>query len=143
MQTSRSTSLPASFYFVITAALLAAVILAFFVGWGYAIKFPLPAGAISLDVPEDAFKDIPNVGFLPSFNVWGIMFHNLRVLVLRRTSIPQAALDIHPGLPTQAPVVRPYVLEPALLELVDHALRAAPRGSPACCCRNTGQHRQW
>ncbi|MBN1579469.1 MAG: stage II sporulation protein M [Anaerolineae bacterium] len=61
---------------------LVVLVLAFFVGWGYAIKFPLPEGAISLDVPEDAFKDVPNVGFLPSFNVWGIMFHNLRVLVL-------------------------------------------------------------
>lgn len=56
--------------------------LALGVGWGFALKHPIPAGLLDLQVPENAFKDIPDVGFLPSFNPWAIMFHNLRVLVL-------------------------------------------------------------
>jgi len=59
-----------------------AQVVAFVVGWGYALKFPLPPGLVDLDVPQDAFKDVPDVGFLPGFNVWGIMSHNLRVLAL-------------------------------------------------------------
>lgn len=57
-------------------------IMALIVGWRYAFQYPLPQGLVSLDVPEDAFAQIPDVGFLPSFNPWGIMTHNLRVLAL-------------------------------------------------------------
>jgi uncharacterized membrane protein SpoIIM required for sporulation len=42
----------------------------------------LPNGAIDLDVPADAFENVPDLGFLPSFNVGGILFHNARVLLL-------------------------------------------------------------
>jgi len=55
---------------------------AFGIGLLYARQFPLPGGAIRLEIPEDAFRQVPQVGFLPSFNVRGILFHNLRVLLL-------------------------------------------------------------
>lgn len=55
---------------------------AFLCGWLLSQQYPLPSGFISLEVPENAFEEIPNVGFLPSFNVASILFHNLRVLVL-------------------------------------------------------------
>jgi uncharacterized membrane protein SpoIIM required for sporulation len=51
-------------------------------GWVYARQYPIPSGLFNLDVPENAFEEIPNVGFLPSFDVGSIMFHNLRVLLL-------------------------------------------------------------
>jgi uncharacterized membrane protein SpoIIM required for sporulation len=52
------------------------------IGWHFSVRYPLPSGMIDLQVPEDAFQDIPDVGFLPSFDPWSIMSHNLRVLVL-------------------------------------------------------------
>ena len=52
------------------------------VGWFYASAYPLPEGAIGLDVPEGAFESVPDVGFLPSFGVGSILFHNARVLLL-------------------------------------------------------------
>jgi uncharacterized membrane protein SpoIIM required for sporulation/ABC-type transport system involved in multi-copper enzyme maturation permease subunit len=55
---------------------------AFAIGLFFARVYPLPAGLVTLDVPEDAFESIPDVGFLPDFSVLTIMFHNLRVLVL-------------------------------------------------------------
>jgi ABC-type transport system involved in multi-copper enzyme maturation permease subunit len=55
---------------------------AFAVGWQYSHRYTLPVGAIDLHVPENAFQDIPEVGFLPSFDVSSILFHNLRVLLL-------------------------------------------------------------
>jgi uncharacterized membrane protein SpoIIM required for sporulation len=55
---------------------------AFVVGLIFAGMYPLPAGLITLEVPQDAFDNIPDVGFLPDFGVWTIMFHNLRVVVL-------------------------------------------------------------
>jgi uncharacterized membrane protein SpoIIM required for sporulation len=63
---------------VVTLTLVASLA----IGWVYADRYPLPEGIIQLDVPENAFQDIPDVGFLPSFNVWSILFHNVRVLVL-------------------------------------------------------------
>ncbi len=51
-------------------------------GWGLAWQYPLPEGAISLQVPENAFAQTPNVGFLPSFSVGAVLFHNTRVLLL-------------------------------------------------------------
>ncbi len=52
------------------------------IGWGYALKYPIPEGLITLDVPEDAFEQIPDIGFLPTLNPWSIMSHNLRVMAL-------------------------------------------------------------
>jgi uncharacterized membrane protein SpoIIM required for sporulation/ABC-type transport system involved in multi-copper enzyme maturation permease subunit len=62
---------------VVSLALVAALAL----GWAYSTIYPLPKGIINLDVPEDAFQEIPDLGVLPSFNVGAILFHNLRVLV--------------------------------------------------------------
>lgn len=59
-----------------------AVIAAFTVGWFYASRYPLPTGAVDLSVPESAFENVPDVGFLPSFDVSGILIHNARVLLL-------------------------------------------------------------
>jgi uncharacterized membrane protein SpoIIM required for sporulation/ABC-type transport system involved in multi-copper enzyme maturation permease subunit len=55
---------------------------AFVVGWFYATLYSLPEGLITLRVADDAFENIPDVGFLPSFSVGGILMHNLRVLAL-------------------------------------------------------------
>jgi uncharacterized membrane protein SpoIIM required for sporulation len=58
------------------------LVVAFAVGWGYALRYPLPRGLINLDIPEDAFENIPDLGALPSLNVGAIFWHNLRVLVI-------------------------------------------------------------
>jgi ABC-type transport system involved in multi-copper enzyme maturation permease subunit len=55
---------------------------AFVVGWQYSHRYILPVGAIDLEIPENAFQDIPEVGFLPSFDAGSILFHNLRVVLL-------------------------------------------------------------
>jgi uncharacterized membrane protein SpoIIM required for sporulation/ABC-type transport system involved in multi-copper enzyme maturation permease subunit len=64
------------------ALVLSVLIAAFVVGWIYSELYPLPEGMIQLEVAENTFKDIPSVGFLPTFNVGGILFHNLRALLL-------------------------------------------------------------
>lgn len=56
-------------------------VMAFAVGWYYAMRFPVPEGLIALQVSDDAFRNLPDVSFLPT-TVWGIAFHNLRVLIL-------------------------------------------------------------
>jgi uncharacterized membrane protein SpoIIM required for sporulation/ABC-type transport system involved in multi-copper enzyme maturation permease subunit len=61
---------------------LSVLIAAFAVGWAYSALYPLPKGMIQLEVADDAFKHIPSVGFLPTFNVRGILFHNLRALLM-------------------------------------------------------------
>jgi uncharacterized membrane protein SpoIIM required for sporulation len=50
-------------------------------GWAYATSYPLPRGIIQLDIPDNAFQDLPDLGVLPSLNVHAILIHNLRVLV--------------------------------------------------------------
>jgi uncharacterized membrane protein SpoIIM required for sporulation len=57
-------------------------LIAFIAGWAYAEVYSFPSGVLALDVPEDAFENIPDVGFLPEFSVGAILFHNLRVLIL-------------------------------------------------------------
>ncbi|MFN2217860.1 MAG: stage II sporulation protein M [Anaerolineae bacterium] len=52
------------------------------IGWFYAAAYPFPAGMIDLNVPEGAFENVPDVGFLPSFDVGSILYHNVRVLLL-------------------------------------------------------------
>jgi uncharacterized membrane protein SpoIIM required for sporulation/ABC-type transport system involved in multi-copper enzyme maturation permease subunit len=52
------------------------------VGWAYARAYALPQGLIQLNVPADAFRNLPNVGFLPTLNVGGIWWHNVRSLLL-------------------------------------------------------------
>jgi uncharacterized membrane protein SpoIIM required for sporulation/ABC-type transport system involved in multi-copper enzyme maturation permease subunit len=55
---------------------------AFVIGWVFARGYPLPEGLVVLEVPDDAFDNIPDVGFLPDLSVWTIMFHNFRALAL-------------------------------------------------------------
>jgi uncharacterized membrane protein SpoIIM required for sporulation/ABC-type transport system involved in multi-copper enzyme maturation permease subunit len=57
-------------------------LVSFIAGWAYAEVYPLPTDVLVLDVPEDAFENIPDVGFLPEFSIGAILFHNLRVLIL-------------------------------------------------------------
>jgi uncharacterized membrane protein SpoIIM required for sporulation len=64
------------------AIVVVAQVVAFVIGWSYAGAYPLPSGVVDLQVPDEAFESLPNVGFLPGFTVTGIMFHNLRALVL-------------------------------------------------------------
>jgi uncharacterized membrane protein SpoIIM required for sporulation len=52
------------------------------VGWAYSRNFALPQGLIQLNVPDKAFRDLPDVAFLPSLNVGSIWWHNLRSLLL-------------------------------------------------------------
>lgn len=61
---------------------LIAQVVAFVLGWAYAYHYPLPPGTLNLDVPEGAFQNAPQVGFLPSFDIRSVLLHNLRVLVL-------------------------------------------------------------
>lgn len=64
---------------IVCGTLAAAVV----VGSAYAAEFPLPAGVLRLEsLPQDAFEDLPQVGFLPHFNVSGVFFNNLRSLAL-------------------------------------------------------------
>jgi uncharacterized membrane protein SpoIIM required for sporulation/ABC-type transport system involved in multi-copper enzyme maturation permease subunit len=51
-------------------------------GWSYAGTYRLPVGMIDLDVPQNAFEEVPDVGFLPSFDLGSILYHNVRVLLL-------------------------------------------------------------
>ncbi len=49
----------------------------------YASDLPLPEGVIRLEsLPQDAFEQIPEVGFLPRFSVSGVFLNNLRSLAL-------------------------------------------------------------
>ena len=63
---------------VVALALLAACA----VGWAYSAVYPLPRGLIDLQIPDNAFEDIPDLGVLPALSVGPILIHNLRVLVL-------------------------------------------------------------
>jgi uncharacterized membrane protein SpoIIM required for sporulation len=63
-------------------AVVLTVIAASAVGWFYATAYRLPEGAIDLSIPDNAFQNVPDIGFLPSFDVEGILFHNARVLLL-------------------------------------------------------------
>ncbi len=53
------------------------------VGAVYATHHPVPEGIIALDsLPQDAFENLPEIDFLPRFNVTGIFLNNLRSLLL-------------------------------------------------------------
>ncbi|MDY7042209.1 MAG: stage II sporulation protein M [Chloroflexota bacterium] len=68
---------------VVTLTLLGGTAL----GWGYAMRYPLPAQYLPLDelpneIPEEAFQDLSGFGFLPNFNVSAIFSNNVRSLTL-------------------------------------------------------------
>jgi len=52
-------------------------------GAAYSMRYPLPPGVLNLEgLPEDVFKDLPNVGFLPRLSTKGIFLNNIRALTL-------------------------------------------------------------
>jgi uncharacterized membrane protein SpoIIM required for sporulation len=59
-----------------------ALVVALGVGWAYSLSFALPKGMIQLNVPDDAFKNLPDVGFMPNLDVHSIWWHNVRSLLL-------------------------------------------------------------
>jgi uncharacterized membrane protein SpoIIM required for sporulation/ABC-type transport system involved in multi-copper enzyme maturation permease subunit len=59
-----------------------ALVVALGVGWAYSLSFALPQGMIQLNVPDDAFRNLPDVGFMPNLDVHSIWWHNVRSLLL-------------------------------------------------------------
>ncbi len=54
-------------------------------GWMFALRFPLPSGAIDLRISRDAFEqqlNVPGYDFLPRLNTEGIFWNNVRSLAL-------------------------------------------------------------
>jgi ABC-type transport system involved in multi-copper enzyme maturation permease subunit len=65
------------------AVVLIALAAAAALGGYYASFFTLPRGIIQFDtLTADAFKNLPNVGFLPRFSTSGIFFNNVRSIAL-------------------------------------------------------------
>jgi len=65
------------------ACIVPALMLAAFVGFYLADKFPLPAGVLDLSrISGQSFKQLPDLGFLPAFTTWGIFSNNVRSLLL-------------------------------------------------------------
>jgi uncharacterized membrane protein SpoIIM required for sporulation/ABC-type transport system involved in multi-copper enzyme maturation permease subunit len=59
------------------------VLLAAVLGWSLVDDYPLPPGMLSLDnLSRQDFDIVSNVSFLPSLTTGGILFHNVRVLLL-------------------------------------------------------------
>jgi uncharacterized membrane protein SpoIIM required for sporulation len=64
---------------VVIVTLLAGMAL----GWGYAMQYPLPPDYFPLDeIPQEAFQELSDVGFLPGFSVSAIFSNNIRALVV-------------------------------------------------------------
>ena len=64
---------------VVVLTLLAGMVL----GWGYAVRYPLPPAYLPLNaIPEEAFQDLSEFGFLPSFSISAVFSNNVRALVL-------------------------------------------------------------
>jgi len=63
---------------VVVAVMVAGVV----AGWAFALRYPLPAGLIQFQglSEVDFTADVPDMAFLPGFNVQSIFVHNLRVL---------------------------------------------------------------
>lgn len=59
-------------------------------GWAFALKHPLPAGLIDFQgiTDVDLAAEMPDVGFLPSFDARSIFVHNLRVLGIGIAATP-------------------------------------------------------
>lgn len=53
------------------------------IGWAYVSKYPLPQGILSLeDLSSQNFEALSNASLLPSLTTWGILRHNIQVLLL-------------------------------------------------------------
>ncbi len=61
---------------------VAVIVVGLGVGCGFALRYPLPAGLIQFQGLEDVdfARDIPDIPFLPGFDVQSVFLHNLRVL---------------------------------------------------------------
>lgn len=65
---------------VIVLLCLAAAVL---IGWLYAVRYPLPTGALTLgDISRETFDQFEVVGFLPALSTGAILSNNLRALLL-------------------------------------------------------------
>jgi uncharacterized membrane protein SpoIIM required for sporulation/ABC-type transport system involved in multi-copper enzyme maturation permease subunit len=59
------------------------VLVAVALGWGLVDDYPLPVGILNLDdLSRQDFDALSSVSFLPSLTTGGILFHNVRVLLL-------------------------------------------------------------
>ena len=53
------------------------------IGWAYVSEYPLPQGILSLeDLSSQDFEALSNTSLLPSLTTWGILAHNVQVLLL-------------------------------------------------------------
>ena len=60
-----------------------AILTALFIGWLYAVWYPLPPELMALEgISDESFNQVDTVGFLPAFSAWGILSNNVRSLVL-------------------------------------------------------------
>lgn len=65
------------------AVVLVGLAAAVSIGWLYAVRFPLPAGLISLEgITREAFDRFEGSSVLPTLSTWGILSHNIRSLLL-------------------------------------------------------------
>jgi len=69
------------------AMVLLTMLIGTLIGWGFALRYPLPPGLLRLDDLTRAtltqeLQQMPSVGFLPQFNTFGIFTHNVRALLL-------------------------------------------------------------
>jgi uncharacterized membrane protein SpoIIM required for sporulation len=63
---------------VVVAGLVGAA----FLGWLFAVQYPLPAAALPLEnIGPETFEQVGDQGFLPSLSIWGILSHNVRSLL--------------------------------------------------------------
>jgi len=54
-----------------------------FIGYGYAVSYPLPADWLSLEqMSIQTFYEMPSVNWLPAFSTWGVLNNNIRALLL-------------------------------------------------------------
>ncbi len=52
-------------------------------GWAYVSKYPLPQGILTLeDLSSQDFEALSDTSLLPSLTTWGILRHNVQVLLL-------------------------------------------------------------
>ena len=62
---------------------LVGLLLAVWVGFSFADRFPLPPDALELDnITAETFDDAPRIDWLPAFTVRGILGNNIRALLL-------------------------------------------------------------
>jgi len=64
---------------VVVFGLVASVV----IGYGFAARYPLPTEVLGLEhISAETFAEVPTVGWLPAFTIWGILDNNVRALML-------------------------------------------------------------